>query len=158
MLVGEFLVHAEHVAHLAAAYAYIAGRYVGVGAQMAPQLQHEGLAEAHDLSVGFAARTEVRTTFGTAHGQRGKCIFESLLESEEFQYREVYRCVESNAAFVRADGIVELYAVAQVYLYVAVIVYPGYFEGNDSVGFDKPLDQFGFFELGVLVVYLFDRE
>ena len=66
--------------------------------------------------------------------------------------------MESNAAFVRADGIVELYAVAQVYLYVAVIVYPGYFEGNDSVGFDKPLDQFGFFELGVLVVYLFDRE
>ena len=49
--VGQALVLAEHVADLAPADADVAGRHVGVFAEVAVQLGHERLAEAHDLAV-----------------------------------------------------------------------------------------------------------
>ena len=158
MLTGEFLVHAEHVSYLAAAYAYIAGGNVHVGTYMAPQLQHECLAETHDFGIGFTAGAEIGTAFCTSHGQGCEGVLECLLKTEEFQDGEVDRCVEAYAAFVRANGVVELYAVTDVYLYLAVIVDPGYFECEYAVGLDKPLYDFCFFKFGVLVVDLLDGE
>ena len=50
---------------------------------MAAQLSHEGLAEAHDLSVGLALRVEVGTALAAAHRQRGQGVLENLLEAKE---------------------------------------------------------------------------
>ena len=61
---------------------------------MAPQLQHEGLAEPHDFGVGLTARAEIGAAFAAAHGQCGEGILEGLFETEEFQYGKVYRSVE----------------------------------------------------------------
>src|SRR5690606_32931079 len=57
--VGHALVLAEQVADLPSADTNIAGRHVGVLAEVPVQLDHEGLAEAHDLALGPAARIEV---------------------------------------------------------------------------------------------------
>ena len=88
---GQFLVHAVHVAYLAAAHAYIAGGYVGIGADVAPQLGDEGLAEAHDFHVGFTLGVEVRPAFSATHGQCGEGVFEGLLEGEELEDRRIDR-------------------------------------------------------------------
>ena len=90
-----------------------------------------------------------------AHRQGGEGVFESLLEAEEFKYREVYRRVEADAAFVRADGIVELNSVAEVVLNFALVVDPCYTEGDNAVRLDHALDNFITLELGVLVVDVF---
>src|SRR5690606_29337909 len=58
-LVGQALVLTVQVAHLASTHANIAGRDVGIGADMAEQLGHEGLAEAHDFGVALALGIEV---------------------------------------------------------------------------------------------------
>ena len=50
-LVAQALVLAKHVGHLAAADPKVTGRHVGVGADVAGELGHEALAEAHDLHV-----------------------------------------------------------------------------------------------------------
>ena len=50
-LVGDALVLAEHVADLAPADADVARRHVDVGADVAIELGHEALAEAHDLAL-----------------------------------------------------------------------------------------------------------
>ena len=78
--------------------------------------------------------------------------FESLLEAEEFKNREVDRCVETDAAFVRADSVVELHAVADVVLHFAFVVDPGHAESDDAVGLDHALDDFCFFKFRMLVV------
>ena len=66
--------------------------------------------------------------------------------------------MEAHAAFVRANGVVELHAVAEVYVRVAAIVNPGHFEGKDAVGFYEPLDETHALELGMLVIDVFNRE
>ena len=118
-------------------------------------LSGKGLTEAHDFAVALAAGREVRAALGAAHRQGGESIFEGLLETEEFQDREVHRSVETDAAFVRADGVVELHAVADVVLHFALVVKPGDAEGDDAVGLDHALDDFVAFEFGVLVVDVF---
>ena len=62
----DALVLAEHETHLAGARADVAGRHVGVGADMAVELRHEALAEAHDLQVGLALRVEVAAALAAA--------------------------------------------------------------------------------------------
>jgi len=59
---------------------------------------------------------------------------------------------------VWADSVVELYAVADVYMDFTGIVDPRYTEGNDTVWLYKAFDDGCLFELGVLVVDFFDRE
>src|SRR3546814_18421990 len=60
--VGEALVLAEHIADLAPAHADVAGRDVGLIAQMALTFGHDGMAEAHDLPVLPVARIEIFAT------------------------------------------------------------------------------------------------
>lgn len=65
--------------------------------------------------------------------------------------------METNAAFIRADGIVELHAIAEVVLNLALIVNPCHTESYDAVGFNHSFDNLVAFELGMLVVDLFNR-
>ena len=50
-LVSQFLVHAEHETYFAATYTDVTGRNVGLGTDVAPQLQHESLNETHHLCI-----------------------------------------------------------------------------------------------------------
>ena len=154
--VGELLILSEHVAYLATAYANVACGNVLIGTDVAVELVHESLAEAHDLGSALAAGREVGTSLAAAHGQRGERVLESLLEGEELKDAEVYRFVETNAAFVRADGVVVLHTVAHVGLYVAFVVNPCHAELNQSVRNAQALNEVGFLKLGMLVVLFFD--
>ena len=158
VFVHQTFVHAKHVANFAAAYADITGGHVAVGTEVLPQAEHEGLAEAHDFTVALATGREVATAFTAAHRQGGEGVFECLFKAEEFEDREVHGSVEADTAFVRANGVVELHAIADVVLYFAFVVDPGYAEGNDTVGFNHAFDDFVALELGVLVVHFFYRE
>ena len=90
IFVCEFLIHSEHVAYFASAYAYVACRNVGIRTDIAPQLGHESLAETHNLAIALAAGAEIRTTLCATHRKRGKRVLESLLERKELQDTEVY--------------------------------------------------------------------
>ena len=149
---GEFAVHAVEVSDFAASDADVAGGDVGFGADVAPEFGHEGLAEAHDLTVRLAFGVEVRTTLCTAHGQGREGVLEDLLESEEFEDREVDRGVETQTALVGADGVVELYAVSDIGLYFAFVVDPYDFERKDPVGLDDAFRDAVGFEFRMLVV------
>ncbi len=153
---GELLVHTVEEADFAAADAYVTCGNVGIYADVVPQLLHECLAETHDFSIGFANRVEVGTTLRTAHRERGEGVLESLLETEELQHGGVHGLVETQTALVRTDRAVELYAVAEVGLYFALVVNPGYTEGEDTVRLNDALNDLGLLEFGVLVVHLFD--
>ena len=75
-------------------------------------------------------------------------------QSEEFEYRKIYGCVEADASFVRAYGLVELYAVAEVGLYVAFVVDPCHTECDDAVGFYHAFDDSCFLKFGMFVIYI----
>ena len=64
--------------------------------------------------------------------------------------------MEAQAALVRADGAVELHAVAEVHLHLALVIDPGHAERDDALGFYEALDELGLLELGVLVIDLFN--
>ena len=83
MQIPDALVLTEQVADLTATDVDVAGGNVGELADVAAQLGHEGLAEAHDLGVGLALRVEVGTALAAAHRQRGQGVLENLLEAKE---------------------------------------------------------------------------
>ena len=83
--VGQTLVLAEHVADLTATHADITGGAVHELADVAVQLGHEALAEAHDFHVALAVGVEVRAALAAAHGQGGQAVLEGLLKAEELQ-------------------------------------------------------------------------
>lgn len=60
--------------------------------------------------------------------------------------------MKTYAAFVRADGIVELHAISQVGLHLAAVVGPGHTECEYAVGLYHPLDDTCLLEFGMLVV------
>ena len=66
--------------------------------------------------------------------------------------------METDAALVRADGVVELHAIAEVVLYLAFVVDPGNAESDDAVRLDHALDDAVLLELGMLVVNVSYRE
>ena len=125
---------------------------------MAIQLVHEGLAETHHLIVGATADGEVGTSLATTHRQCGQCILESLFEAQELQDAQVHGRVETQATLVRTDGAVELYAVAEVYMHLALVVSPGHTESDDALGFYDALNQLGFLKLGMLVIDILDGD
>ena len=157
-LVGQLLIHTEEVANLASAHANVASRHVLVGADVSVELGHEGLAEAHHLGIRASADREVGASLAAAHGQGGECVLESLLEAEELQYGEIYRRVEAQATFVGADGTVELHAIAEVNVYLALVVSPGHSERDDALRLYESLHELCPFKLRVLVVNVLYRE
>ena len=65
--------------------------------------------------------------------------------------------METQTAFIRTDRTIELYAVAKVRLYFALVIDPRHAEGEDTIGFDHALHDLRLLELGVLIVHLFNR-
>ena len=151
---GEFvaqpLVLAEHEADLPAAHADIAGRDVGIRADMPLQFGHERLAETHHFVVGLALGVEVRTALAAAHRQRGQAVLERLLESEELQNAQIHRRMESDTAFVRPDRAVHLDAVSFVDFYFTLIVEPRNTEHDDPLGLGDTLEHLHFLKHGIL--------
>ncbi len=142
-LVGQALVLAEEEADFPAAYTDVTGRYVEVGADVAIQLGHERLAEAHHFVVALALGVEVRAALAAAHGQRGQGILEDLFEREELKHPDIDRRMKAQAALVRADGAVHLDAVATVDAHLALVVDPGYAEHDGALGLDHALKNAG---------------
>ena len=142
-LVRQFLVHAKEVPDLAETHANVPGRNIGKLPDMAEQLAHKGLAEAHDLGVGFTFGIEVRASLATTHGQGGQGVFEDLLKSQEFQNAEVDGRVEAQTALVGTDGAVHLYPEAPVYKDFAGVVLPRNPEHDHPVRFHQSFQYLG---------------
>ncbi len=64
--------------------------------------------------------------------------------------------METNTAFVRANGIVELHTIAEVGLNITFVVHPSNTERKDTVGFNQAFYDFSFLELWMLVIDIFD--
>ena len=139
-LVAQLPVHAEHVADLSCTGADVAGGHIGVSADVAVQLSHECLAEAHDLGVGLALGVEVAAALAAAHGQAGQGILEDLLEAQELHNGQVDGGVQTDAALVGADGGVVLDTVATVDLDIALVVGPGDTEDDGALRLDDAVD------------------
>ena len=148
--VGNAFVLAEHVADFAAAHADVAGRNVGVLAQVAIQFGHEALAETHDFVIGFAFGIEIGTAFAAADRQAGQRVFEDLLETEKLDDSQINGRMEAQAAFVGPQRAVELNAEAAVDLYLALVVLPGYPEDDLAFRFTDSFDDSALEIFGVL--------
>ncbi len=105
----------------------------------------------HDLVVGLALGVKVGATLAATHGKRGEGVLEDLLEAEELEHAERDGGVEAQATLVRADGGVELDAVATVDLDLAGVIHPRHAEHDDALGLDEALEQSGLLVLGVRV-------
>ena len=140
-----------HEADLAGADADVAGRNVQVGADVAEQLGHEGLAETHDLAGAPALGVEVGAALAAAHRQRGQGVLEGLLEGQELQDREIDRGMEAQPALVGADRRAVLDAVAAVDLDLAAVVHPGHPEDDDPLRLHQAVEQAVLGVAGVLL-------
>ena len=65
--------------------------------------------------------------------------------------------METQSTLVGADGAVELYTIAQVHLYLALVVDPGNAERDDALRFNDSFYNLRFLELRMLVVDVLDR-
>ena len=157
ILACELLVHTVKETDLTTANAYVTGRDILVGTDAAPELQHKGLAETHDLRVRFADRVKIRTTFGATHREGRQGILKGLLKTKELKHGRCHSPVETKSTFVRTDSTVELNAVTKVGLYLTLIIDPRNAEGEDTVWLDHPLHDLRLLKLGVLIIHLFNR-
>ena len=66
--------------------------------------------------------------------------------------------VEACTTLVRANSIVELYAVTEVDLDLTLVVHPGDTEGEDTIGLYETLDDLVLLKLWMLVVNVLDRK
>ena len=148
-LVADALVLAKHVANLPAAHADVARGHVGVGADVAGQFGHEALAEAHHFVVAFSLGVEVGPSLAAAHGQGGQGVLEDLFKAQKLEDAQVHGGVEAQAAFVGADGAVELHAEPAVDVHLSGVVRPRHAEHQDPLGLDDALEDAGVFVLGV---------
>ena len=141
VLGGQAAELAEEEADFAAADADIAGRNVAVLADVAVQLGHEGLAEAHNFLLGLALRVKVGATLAATDGQAGQGVFKDLLKAQELNNAQVYRGVETQATLVRSERGVELHTEAAVDLHLAVVINPWYAEDELALRFAQALNQ-----------------
>ena len=65
--------------------------------------------------------------------------------------------MEADSSLIRTNRIVELYAIANVGLPFALVVYPRNAEGENAVGFNHSFNDFCFFEFGMFVVNILNR-
>src|SRR5690606_15578744 len=127
--------------------------YRHIGPDVAVELGHEGLAEAHDLALALALRIEVRPALAAAHRQPGQRVLEGLLESKELEHALVDAWVEADAALVGADRVVVLHAAAALDADPAVIVLPADTEADHPVGLGYPAQDL----LGVVGLLVLDE-
>ena len=155
--VGNALVSTEEEADFTCTDTDVACGHVGKLANMPVKLCHKALAEAHHFGVGLALRVKVGTAFAAAHGQGGQGVFKNLFEPKELQDGQIDGRMEAQAAFVRADGRVELDTETAVYLYLAAVIHPGDAELNHALRLHKTLEQACLFPLGMLVNHKLER-
>ncbi len=139
--VGDALVLAEHEADLALANADVAGRHVGVFAEMTRQLGHERLAEAHDLALRTPLRIEIGAALAAADRHAGQRVLEHLLEAEKLHGAEIDGRVKAQSALERAQRGIELDAEAPVDLHLAFVVDPRHAEDDLPLRLADALDQ-----------------
>ena len=154
----ELFILAEEIAYLTSAHADVACRNILVRTYISVKLVHESLAETHDFGIALAARGKVGATLAATHGQRGEGVLEGLLKAQELHDRQVDGGVEPQSALVRAYGAVELHAVADVHLYLAVVVYPWHAELMHALGLYDALNNLGFLKLRMLIVDILNRD
>ena len=65
--------------------------------------------------------------------------------------------METNTALVGTNGIIKLHTVTDVDMNFSLIVRPGHAEGQDSVRFNKALNDFSTFKFRVLIIHIFNR-
>ena len=117
---------------------------------MALKLGHKALAKTHHFIVGFSFGIKVGTAFTAAHGQTGQGVFEALLKSQEFDNRGVDGRVKTQAAFVRADCRIKLYAEAAINLNFAAVIHPWNTELYKALRLHDSVDHTFFDQVGAL--------
>ena len=60
--------------------------------------------------------------------------------------------METNAAFVGTDGVVELHAVTEIHVHIAVVIDPWHAKGQNAVGFHEAFHQTHFLKFGMFVI------
>jgi hypothetical protein len=147
---ADLLVLTEEETDLTAANADVACGNVNVRSDVALELGHEALAEAHDLSIGLAVGIEIGAALTAAHGEGSEAVLEGLLEAEELHNGEIYVGCEAETSLVGADRAVELYAEATVYLNLTVAIHPGYAEFDNALRLYETLEKTVLFVFGML--------
>ena len=138
--VRDALVLAEQVADFACAHADVAGRHVGVLADVVVERGHEALAEPHDFAVAATLGIEVRAALGAADRQARERILEDLFESQEFDDAQIHRRVKSQAPLIGTQCAVEANAKAAVDLHHTVVVLPGHTKDELTLRLADALD------------------
>src|SRR5690606_10321862 len=149
--VRDALVLTKEIAELAATDAGVASGNVGVLTEVAVELRHEGLAEAHHLSVGLAARVKIRTALAATDRHAREGVLEDLLESEELHDAQVHARVKAEATLVGAKHRTELNAEAAVDSHLTGVVDPRHAEDDLTLGLAQTADDLGLGVLGMLV-------
>ena len=153
-LIAQLLVIAVEEADFTAAHADVAGRHVGVGADVAEQLAHERLAEMHHFLVRLALGVEIRAALAAAHGESRQRVLQHLFEGQELQRAQPHRGMEAQSALVRPNRAVHLDPVSAIDLHLSVAVHPGHAKHDGALRFGQPLEDAG---LPILRVLLNER-
>ncbi len=148
--VGDAFVLPEQETDLSAADADVAGGDVGVLTDVAVELGHEGLTEAHDLAVGSLFRVEVGSALAAADRHAGEGVLERLLEAQELDGAEADRWVEAQPALVGPQRTVGFDPEAAVDVHLSLVVFPRNPKDDLSFGFADSLDDLASGELRVL--------
>ena len=64
--------------------------------------------------------------------------------------------METQTAFIRTDGTVELHAITDVDMHFSFVVCPRNAECDDPFRFYHPFNEFCFFKLWMLIVHILD--
>ncbi len=139
--VRQTLVLAEQIADLASTDADVTCGNVGVLTDVAVQLGHERLTEAHDLLLGTTLGVEVRAALAAADGQARERVLEDLLEAEELHDAEVDARVEAQPTLVGAEHAVVLHTETAVDVHLAAVVDPRHAEDDLPLGLAETLDE-----------------
>ena len=149
ILGGQALVLAVEIADLATTNADVASGHVAVGADVAEQLGHEALAEAHDLHVALALGIEVAAALAAADGQAGEGVLQRLFEGQELHGILSDGGMQAQTALVRADGAVGLHAIAAVDVNLTLVVHPRHAELDHALRLDEQLQHAHLHVLGM---------
>ena len=155
--IGDALVLPEQIADFARADADVTGRHVGELADVAIQLGHEALAEAHHFTIRLALGVEVRAALGAADGHAGQRILEDLFEPQELDDAEVHRRMKAQAALVGPQRAVEVDAKAAIDLHRPLVVLPGHAEDELPLRLADTLDDLLFGVLRMLAQHGAER-
>ena len=120
---------------------------------MSVKLRHEGLAEAHDLSVTLSLGVKIRAALSASHGKRRKTVLKGLFKAQKLKYGQVYGRMKAKPALVGSYRAVKLNSVSAVYMYLPSIILPWNSEHDYPLRLCHSLKQSLFFVLGMSVDY-----